>query len=92
MQLKIEKVLQTTDHQPQTTSLVELKPHTGRTHQLRVHLAYLKHPIVGDEFYNGETAQRLMLHAASLELTLPGGIRKTWHAKAPTEFTEYHKT
>jgi 23S rRNA pseudouridine1911/1915/1917 synthase len=83
------KVLQTTNHKLQTTSLVELKPHTGRTHQLRVHLAYLKHPIIGDEFYSGEPADRLMLHAASLELTLPGGVRKTWNTKTPKEFAKY---
>lgn len=70
-------------------SLIELRPRTGRTHQLRVHLAYLKHPIVGDEFYSGEPAERLLLHAESLELTLPGGIRKKWQAKTPAIFSNY---
>lgn len=67
-------------------SLVELKPKTGRTHQLRVHLNYLKHPIVGDDFYGGESAKRLMLHAKSLEITIPGAIRKTFEAPLPDEF------
>src|SRR5581483_4229813 len=43
-------------------SLVELKPFTGRTHQLRVHLAYIGHPIVGDQIY-GRGGDHLMLHA-----------------------------
>jgi 23S rRNA-/tRNA-specific pseudouridylate synthase len=70
-------------------SLVQLKPATGRTHQLRVHLGYLKHPIVGDEFYNGESAQRLMLHAKELEITLPGGKRTTFSVEMPQIFKKY---
>lgn len=69
-------------------SLVELKPITGRTHQLRVHLHYLKCPIVGDDFYGGLPAERLMLHAQSLEITLPGGVRKTFSAPLPDAFEE----
>ena len=53
-------------------SLLELKPTTGRTHQLRVHLKYIGCPIVGDNVYGEEPAERLMLHASSLEITLPG--------------------
>src|SRR5579862_9178907 len=53
-------------------SLIELKPKTGRTHQLRVHMAYIGHPIVGDKVY-GQENNGLMLHAKSLELTLPNG-------------------
>lgn len=67
-------------------SLVELRPTTGRTHQLRVHLKYLGHPIVGDPVYGGEAADRLYLHAAALEITLPGGKRKTFTAKLPESF------
>jgi 23S rRNA pseudouridine1911/1915/1917 synthase len=52
-------------------SLLELKPETGRTHQLRVHLAHQGHPIVGDVLYDGEKADRLYLHAAELEFTIP---------------------
>lgn len=69
-------------------SLVELKPKTGRTHQLRVHLAYLKHPIVGDEFYNGESSSRLLLHAKELEITLPNSERKTFTAEIPQVFKD----
>lgn len=70
-------------------SMVELRPRTGRTHQLRVHMKYLGHPIVGDKVYDGEPAERLMLHAATLEITLPGGIRKVFKAKLPTEFEDF---
>lgn len=66
-------------------SLVELMPHTGRTHQLRVHLAYLKHPIVGDDLYAGESASRLMLHAKELEITLPSSERKVFTANVPDD-------
>ena len=63
-----------------TYSLLELKPVTGRTHQLRVHLKYLGTPIVGDPIYGSETYRdksrkpknRLFLHAKSLEITIPG--------------------
>lgn len=67
-------------------SLLELKPVTGRTHQLRVHLNHLGHPIVGDYMYDGEKNDRLMLHAYSLELTLPNRHRMTFHAPIPKEF------
>lgn len=54
---------------------VELEPVTGRTHQLRVHLAHLGHPILGDALYAGEAlvarAPRLLLHARQLGLHHP---------------------
>jgi tRNA pseudouridine32 synthase / 23S rRNA pseudouridine746 synthase len=55
----------------QQTSRVELTPHTGRSHQLRVHLMSLGHPIVGDRLYGGSHTPRLMLHAAHLSFTHP---------------------
>ncbi len=69
-------------------SLVELRPTTGRTHQLRVHMKYLGHPILGDPVYGEEKADRLYLHANKLEVTLPGGKRTTFEAKLPKEFTD----
>lgn len=66
-------------------ALVELRPTTGRTHQLRVHMKYLGHPILGDVVY-GKKRDRLYLHAKSLEITLPGGIRKIFEAPVPEEF------
>ncbi|MBO7657328.1 RluA family pseudouridine synthase [Candidatus Saccharibacteria bacterium] len=68
-------------------SLVELKPTSGRTHQLRVHMKYLEHPIIGDVIYGVEPAERLYLHAGALEITLPGGVRKTFEAPLPEEFS-----
>lgn len=70
----------------QKFSLMELKPRTGRTHQLRVHMAYHKHPIVGDVLYDGPKADRMYLHAHQLEITLPNGETKTFTAPIPNEF------
>ena len=69
-------------------SLVELRPTTGRTHQLRVHMKYLGHPIWGDLVYNGKEAERLYLHARQLEITLPGGERRVFEANLPKEFLD----
>ncbi len=67
-------------------TLVQLTPETGRTHQLRVHLAQLGHPIVGDPFYGEVAADRMYLHAESLEITLPSRQRKTFVAPLPDSF------
>ncbi len=60
-------------------SLLEVFPETGRTHQIRVHLASIGHPILGDKLYGGkksrEAAARLMLHAYSIEFSSPSGSR-----------------
>ena len=72
-------------------ALVELKPTSGRTHQLRVHMKYLEHPIVGDPIYGTEKGDRLYLHAGGLEITLPGGTRKMFEAKLPADFGRYFK-
>ena len=69
-------------------SLVELRPRTGRTHQLRVHMAHLGNPIIGDRVY-GKASDRLMLHAYKLSLTLPSGKEKTFEASIPDEFTDF---
>ena len=69
-------------------SLIEMKPTTGRTHQLRVHMAQQGHPIVGDPLYGkGAFGDRLYLHALSLEITLPNRERQTFTAPMPAEFT-----
>jgi 23S rRNA pseudouridine1911/1915/1917 synthase len=65
---------------------LKLTPKTGRTHQLRVHLAYIQRPIVGDELYSGKANERLLLHAKSLEIMLPGGEMKEFIAPLPPEF------
>jgi 23S rRNA pseudouridine1911/1915/1917 synthase len=67
-------------------SEIRLMPKTGRTHQLRVHLKQLDHPIVGDVLYGGKPADRLYLHAKSLELTLPNRERKIFESPLPNNF------
>lgn len=76
------------------TALVELRPDTGRMHQLRVHLASIGRPILGDARYGGaltlvgQPVPRLMLHAASLAFPHPeGGIKKI-EAPPPQDFVE----
>ena len=55
------------------SSRVELEPITGRSHQLRVHMAALGHPILGDDLYgSASSAPRLLLHATMLSFPLPG--------------------
>lgn len=70
-------------------SLVRLKPQTGRTHQLRVHMQYINTPILGDRVYGHEKADRLYLHAQRLEITIPTSKRQTFEAPVPKEFTKH---
>jgi tRNA pseudouridine32 synthase/23S rRNA pseudouridine746 synthase len=67
-----------------SSALIELSPVTGRSHQLRVHMLALGHPILGDAFYAPPpvlaAAPRLLLHAASLQLLHP-------YSGQPLEFT-----
>lgn len=65
-----------------------LQPRTGRTHQLRVHMAYILTPIHGDKVYGGKKGERLYLHAESLEITLPEGKRTTFAAPVPGSFDQ----
>ncbi len=73
-------------------ALVELEPQTGRMHQLRVHMAHIGRPLVGDIRYGGaltlagRAAPRLMLHAASLTFPHPDGGRTTVEAPLPDDF------
>ena len=78
------EVVATTD----TQALVKLWPKTGRTHQLRVHMQYLNAPIAGDRVYGKKKADRLFLHAHSLEITIPASKRETFVAPVPPEFTD----
>jgi len=73
--------------QDRGTSHLDLEPVTGRSHQLRVHMAALGHPILGDELYgSGDPAsgQRLHLHATDLAFVHPlTGENLHFHCKAP---------
>ncbi len=76
-------------------SFVEMRPLTGRTHQLRVHAAAIGHPIVGDGKYGGAAAfltggvsRKLHLHARRLVIDLPGGGRLDVTADPPDHFRE----
>ncbi|MEN2666072.1 RluA family pseudouridine synthase [Listeria aquatica] len=73
---------------PNATSLVRLKLETGRTHQIRVHLASIHHPIIGDKLYGGaKLAKRTLLHAEQLEFFHPF-LNQTLSVKArpPKDF------
>ena len=69
--------------------LVKLQPQTGRTHQLRVHMSYLKLPILGDYLYGGKKYPRLMLHAETIEFQAPDGQFLTITAPLPSEFAPW---
>lgn len=84
-----------------TTTLLRVHIHTGRTHQIRVHMFSLQHPVVGDTLYPlkkfGKTKMgkafplppRLCLHAARLVFTDKTGSRKEYRADLPPDFAEY---
>jgi 23S rRNA pseudouridine1911/1915/1917 synthase len=58
------------------TTLLELEPVTGRTNQLRIHCAYIGHPLAGDPKYGGREFSRLCLHAWKLSFWHPNGNRR----------------
>lgn len=68
--------------------LVEAKPSTGRTHQLRAHFAHLGHPIVGDKLYGADSflnLGRYFLHAAKLSFVAPNNTKVKVEAPLPKE-------
>lgn len=75
-------------------SLLEVTPHTGRTHQIRVHMKHLGHAVVSDPIYGGRKqiredlkwCPRLFLHAAKLEIEHPlSGKKSVFEARLPDE-------
>ncbi|WP_425157618.1 RluA family pseudouridine synthase [Candidatus Binatus sp.] len=80
------------------TSLVRVNPDTGRMHQIRVHLASIGHPCLGDPLYGGKAAaggffNRQALHALALSLTHPrSGKRLEFVAPPPIDFVEFLAT
>jgi 23S rRNA pseudouridine1911/1915/1917 synthase len=83
-------------YQEESFSYLRLRPHTGRTHQLRVHLQAVGRPIVGDTLYGSSEMSgsnnlgftRLALHAHQLEITLPEGSVERFIAPLPASFEE----
>ncbi len=72
------------------STLLEVKTLTGRTHQIRVHMTHLGHPLVGDEIYGKrKEGERLALHASKIEFTHPktGKIMK-FESELPEDFKE----
>ena len=71
-------------------AVMEMHPHTGRTHQIRVHLSYKDYPIVGDKLYNrgrSSPAPRQMLHARRISFPHPvTGERMEFEAPIPDDF------
>ncbi|HKM06542.1 MAG TPA: RluA family pseudouridine synthase [Sphaerochaeta sp.] len=73
-------------------ALVRINIHTGRTHQIRVHLASLGHPLIGDIIYGKEDATTLMLHALELQVDHPvTNKRLTFRSPLPLRFLQYVK-
>lgn len=77
-------------------TLIEAVPHTGRTHQVRAHLAAIGLPILGDELYRGEATEgisRAALHARSLRLAHPDhGGEMVFEAAYPQDFQQMVET
>ena len=75
----------------QDYDLIEAKPRTGRKHQIRVHMAYLGHPIAGDKLYGfknqpvPEGLERQFLHASRLRIQLPEGEIKEFYSPLPKD-------
>ncbi len=69
---------------------LEVRPKTGRTHQIRVHMKYTQHPIVGDTLYTNNPMalgfDHMALHSHSLSITLPSGEKYLGTAPLPEEF------
>ena len=76
-------------------TFLEVKPKTGRTHQIRVHLRYLNHPVVCDALYAPKqicpigSINRLALHASSIEFSLPDNSVIKAEAPLPLEFLSF---
>ncbi len=72
------------------STLLLVRPHTGRTHQVRVHLQYIGRPVVGDPIYGDAKRRRLMLHAWRIRVQHPEtGEDLRFEAPIPPEFPDF---
>lgn len=83
----------TVKYQFENSAFLKVFPHTGRTHQIRVHLSHLGNPVLGDELYGKRVSfPRLALHASSITFTHPFHKQViTSESPIPPEFREYMK-
>jgi len=73
-------------------ALLEIKPRTGRTNQIRIHMEFMGHPILGDSLYGGRPAARMLLHSLSLGFEHPHtGKLTALEAPLPADFTSEWK-
>lgn len=73
-------------------ALIEARPLTGRTHQIRVHLSHSGLPIVGDNPYGGAQAERMMLHCRSMSFLARNGVSISAEAPVDVSFREFAAT
>jgi len=78
-------------------TFLEVEPKTGRKHQIRCHLAWIHHPIIGDKLYGFKNQlnfnlNRHFLHASYLKITLPTGEEKEFRSDLPSELKNIIKT
>lgn len=86
-----------TDENKEQFTYIEAYPKTGRTHQIRVHMRYINHPIVSDPLYRGSKdlalgMKRLALHSCSITFTNLNGDQKTVESPLPSDFKKVIKT
>jgi 23S rRNA pseudouridine1911/1915/1917 synthase len=91
------KVLAQGENEKEKFAYLEVRPKTGRTHQIRVHLKSISHPVVCDKLYGNNKEctpnkcfgfNRLALHAFSIALVLPNNTHITIESPLPKEFEE----
>jgi len=91
--VKYVALRQAQDNKVVDATLLKVMPRTGRTHQIRVHLAFIGHPVMGDKVYGGKRGvlaglNRQFLHAQMIEFTGPNGERVKFEADLPEELQD----
>jgi len=78
---------------PGNFTVMEVRPKTGRTHQIRIHLSHMGHPVLGDRLYGGPVIKglsRQALHARSISFIHPGtGVSMEFFADAPEDMRRF---